>query len=132
MNQDWKQVVTELVGTPFKWQGRGDGGHDCWSLLREALRRLGRPVPPDYDTPTPESATRAISANLQPPHWVHREVPEPGDVAMMSVRGTIHHTGLVTPYGILHTSRKLGAVIMSESTLRSCGYQRIEYYRWVE
>ncbi len=129
--ETWEAVVTGLVGAPFKFGGRGPDSYDCWGLLLEALRRLGKPLPPDYVTETPESATRTIQANLAPPHWVRQEKPEPGDVVMMSTRGIIHHTGLLTPFGILHTDRKLGCCIMPESALRAIGYQRIEYHRWV-
>jgi cell wall-associated NlpC family hydrolase len=130
--ETWEQVVRGLVGKPFQWQGRGPDGYDCWGLVREALQRLGKVTPPDFVTETKECATRTLQANLRGHHAVRQETPEPGDVAMLSTRETIHHTGLLTPFGILHTTLELGCCIMSEATLRARGYQRIEYYRWVE
>jgi len=128
----WEETVRKLVGAPFVWGGRGPDGYDCWGLVRRATEMLGLPMPPDYTTETPACAVRTISAELHPPAWIKQETGSPGDIVMMSTNRRIHHTGLVTPYGILHTTRGLGAVIMSESGLRAACYQRIEYYRWVE
>lgn len=129
--EPWEVVVSGLVGTPFRWKGRGEDGLDCWQLVQEASRRLGRPVPPDYDYQVISDVEGVIQAEQGAPQWVKQEDPQPGDVVGLSCRGNLHHLGLLTPYGILHTTRKFGACIMPEASLRASGYQRIEYYRWV-
>lgn len=127
----WEVVVRGLVGTPFRWKGGGAGGLDCWQLVQEATRRLGLPVPPDYDYQVISDVEGVIQAEKEAPQWVRQDSPQPGDVVGLSSRERLHHIGILTPYGILHTTRKLGACIMPEASLRSSGYQRIEYYRWV-
>jgi len=128
----WEKVAYDLVGKPFLWGARGPDAYDCWGLVAEALNRVDLPVPPDLMLPddTVEHTTRTLEQQIASPAWVLQTKPEPGDVAALSTNKRIHHVGVLTPWGVLHTAARCGAVISRERQLRAMGYQRIEYYRW--
>lgn len=130
MTADWPDIVNRLVGTPFLWAGREPGGLDCWGVVREACRLAGKPDLPNWLVDTPDEAAPAMTA-VAADHFERTESPTPGDVVALSAGSHIHHVGVLTPFGVLHTTRKLGCCVMDESTLRRFGYNRIEYYRWV-
>jgi hypothetical protein len=82
-------------------------------------------------TDTEEDTTNTIEQEIASERWVRVDVPTPGDVAVMSTHRRIHHLGLATPWGVLHTSYRSGAILSSGLQLRAMGYRRVEYYRWV-
>lgn len=46
---DWTAVAERLVGQPYLWGGRGDGGIDCSGLVQLALGLAGIAAPRDSD-----------------------------------------------------------------------------------
>jgi hypothetical protein len=46
---DWTAVAERLIGQPYRWGGRGDGGIDCSGLVQIALALAGRDAPRDSD-----------------------------------------------------------------------------------
>lgn len=131
-NTEWIKIINHLVGSPFEWGGRGPVAYDCWGLVAEVLRLAGLPVPGNWEAEDGAAASRIMTAQIASPSWsLVYGAPEPFDVAAMSTHKAIHHVGIVTPFGILTTTKELGAVHDTESRLRQQGYQRLEYYRWV-
>ncbi|GAA0779639.1 glycoside hydrolase [Roseibium denhamense] len=47
--EDWVQVATELVGTPYLWGGRSSLGLDCSALVQLAAQAGGHDLPRDSD-----------------------------------------------------------------------------------
>lgn len=130
-NNEWIRIINHLVGTPFEWGARGPVAYDCWGLVVEVMRLAGRPVPGDWTTEDAVSASKIMEGQIASPLWVRtHDTPEPLDVVAMSTHRLIHHVGVATPFGILTTTRELGAVHEIESKLRQQGYRRLEYYRW--
>ena len=123
-------IVQALVGKPFVWGGRGPGSYDCLGLVREFRRRAGMPVPPDFGTYAEGEVDALVDAELGLARWRITDRPTNGDVALLKA-GAEPHIGVQTPWGILHTTRKRGAVIQRERQLRALGYPEIRYYRWV-
>jgi cell wall-associated NlpC family hydrolase len=135
--QEWAVVVNRLVGKPFKWSGRGPDAFDCWGLVIEARRSLGLPVGIDWETWVAEGETPRIESSemmevqTRSPTWEVTHTPEPGDIVALSSRHAIHHVGVLTPFGILNSVRGLGATLASPARLKTMGYTRIEYFKWV-
>lgn len=127
---EWEAIIRDLQGKPFRWQGRGPDAFDCWGLVIEVLARRGLPSPGDFVTDTKECAIRTIAAQLAVPQAVKLDRSEPGAIVLMSSKRALHHSGIATPYGVLHTVRQFGACLSQPVSLRAQGYQRIEYYRW--
>lgn len=122
--------IEPLLGIPFEWGGRGPDTYDCWGLVEEALRRLGRTLPVTYMELDQASASARMVDEVASGRWERAQVPDVGDVAVLSTNRVIHHVGLLLPDGVLHTTERRGAVIQRELLLRAVGYQRVEYYRW--
>lgn len=130
----WNTVVSDLVGTPFEWGARGPGKYDCLGIVDLTLERMGLPRPPNWlgwQADSNSDASAKMEASIADGVWEKVETPAPGDIAALSTHTRIHHIGVVTPYGILHTVRRFGAVVSTDAELRLSGYRRVEYYRWV-
>ncbi len=132
MTDLWQTTLLSLIGLPFRWGARGPDAYDCWGLVSACLKSLDLPVPPDLMAPTDteDDTTQTIEQEIASERWVRVNAPKPGDVAAMSSHTRIHHLGLVTPWGVLHTSYRSGAILSSGVQLRAMGYRRMEYYRW--
>lgn len=130
---NWDKALNDLVGAPFVWGGRGEsGGYDCWGLTVEVLRQMGVNITLEFSPRTPRDVVGLIDEQTSGPGWTKVDSPEVGDVAVLGNANNRHHVGVVTPFGILHTLRKVGAVIQQPLDLRFQGYRLIEYYRWAK
>lgn len=131
-NTEWIKIINHLVGSPFEWGGRGPVAYDCWGLVIEVLRIAGHPIPGYWIAHDQARAAKIMEEQVALSSWsLVSGSPEPFDVAAMSRNRVVHHVGIVTPFGILTTTKELGAVHESEAKLRQQGHQRLEYYRWV-
>ena len=131
---NWGEIVNGEIGKPFVWGGRSDDAYDCWGLVLRVYRLLGWPHPGDWASPDEAARTACVAdimeREFRGSDWVRVEHPSPGDVAALSTRTKLHHVGVVTPFGIMHTNRRHGVVVASEATLKALGYKTVEYYRW--
>ena len=107
-------VYADLLRVAFADRGRDPKtGLDCFGLVLEVLRRLGRPAPDDvpYSSLAPGDATargRATGA------WEEIVDPEPGEVVLGQLVDPVHpdHVGiLVSADEVLHITEAAGAVI---------------------
>lgn len=83
--------VDDLIGTPFKYGGRGDGFYDCLGCLIECYRRKGTPLPEHESTSDSAANARAIfntlSAIAKPSKL------KPGAILVFRVKGAQGHLG---------------------------------------
>lgn len=131
---NWGEIVNGELGKPFQWGGRGEDAYDCWGLVIRVYGLLGRPVPRSltWTSESPEGVMDEMVSELKTRSWEKTENPVPGDILATGLGHRVHHVGVVTPFGILHTVKKHGVVVTSEAVLRSLGYQHFEYYRWAK
>ena len=62
-------VYADLIGKPFLWRGRGEGGLDCFGLVLEMFKRTGQ-VLPQLNTPSNLAAVSAMAAvQFANPDW---------------------------------------------------------------
>jgi cell wall-associated NlpC family hydrolase len=97
--------VDDLIGVPFRKRGRDVAeGVDCFGLLMEAHRRLGKPIP-DFASP---EFLHEIEAALQENkrtwtcHWaktgrdhVPLTVCTPGRSLLIAIKGQAIHVGFI-------------------------------------
>lgn len=106
--------IADLIGAPFLAGARGPA-YDCYGLVCEVRRRMGRPLPvyayPPELVRSPEEIGRFIAlAIARDPRW-HACAPTAG--AVVTIRqapGIANHCGIVVEPGVfLHTLRNVGA-----------------------
>lgn len=129
---NWGEIVNGELGKPFVWNGRADDAYDCWGLVLRVYRLLGWPNPGDWMAGDEGVAcvARIMEREFRGSDWVRVEHPVPGDIAALSTHEKLHHVGVVTPFGIMHTNRRHGVVVAKEAALRAVGYRHVEYFRW--
>lgn len=132
IRDQWQRIIHGVVGAPFRWGGRGPVAYDCWGLVLHVRDLIGRPIPREYAVPEDDTAgvCRVMGEQFGGAEWRRTTDPAAGDVVAMSVHRVLHHVGIFTPFGILHTTRPSGAILSQRSRLRAIGYGRIEYYQW--
>lgn len=63
--------LSDLIGSPFRYGGKGEDGHyDCFGLVFEVYKRIGRPLP-QYPSSTKQSVNarrifKAIEDEFKP------------------------------------------------------------------
>lgn len=72
-------LVSDLVGKPYRAGARGPEEYDCFGLVAEVYRRLGWTIPLEEETETDLFGERAIALEEIPPEeW--EEVPIPNEI----------------------------------------------------
>ena len=82
-----------------------DEGLDCWQLVRTVYAEQFKVYLPAYDDRYMHALDRSIPATLdaERDQWVAVDDPQPGDVALFTVRGRPRHVGLIVrPGKMLH------------------------------
>lgn len=123
--------LSDYVGIPYRPEGRGRDGCDCWGLVVLVYReRLGIELPSytGYGDPLGGHAASLIEQGRQ--QWRPVSTPEPYDAVLIRVHGRPHHIGLVVRSGwMLHAAP--GRDSCMENYLRPYWRARIEgFYRW--
>jgi len=118
----------EYVGLPFVDGGRGDGGVDCWGLVRLVYARELDVKLPGYGEIS-ASELRALSAMMvagawSDPAWHPIDAPRAFDVAVMTFYGrrSVGHVGvMIDGAAVLHIERQLNAAVvpLSHWTIRN-------------
>jgi hypothetical protein len=112
-----------LVGVPYRRNGEGLDGLDCYTLVRLVRERyFGLPTPLAY-TPAQQLSAPASAAL----GWHHARrlwtpcTPHPGCVVGMArwSRGRLHHCGVLIDEGVLHAMADAGVMLTPLERLRS-------------
>jgi cell wall-associated NlpC family hydrolase len=101
-------IYTDLIGTPFKYGGRGPEAYDCYGLVMELQRRMGIEIP-DYKSPQNMGEIASLLA-CEIPRWI--EVPRaPGTVVALRIGRYVSHVGLMIDNDrMVHTWEQSGGV----------------------
>lgn len=104
--------VEDLLGMPYQLGARLPGpSTDCFGLVVECCRRMGRPIPdPFISSPQPLDTKAWVLERLS--GWVQTGTPVPG--GLVELRGLQHpaHVGfLISAREFVHTMTKTGVVI---------------------
>lgn len=119
--------ITELIGVPFAYGGRGPDTFDCYGLLMH-LHALRGVKLPDYRSPRDQATIAALMAN-QLTLWEQCE-PEAGAcVALRIVRGVSHCGMVLEDDRFIHTWEKSGGVCIER--LSDWQHRTLGVYRYV-
>lgn len=122
-----------LLGAPYEWCGRGPNNFDCWGLIVEIRSRIGQPIIDEWSNIeySPNISHVAVSNGFNLSCWVKTEEFEPGNIIGLGKNKMLHHTGIVTPWGIMHTVKVFGALIHKVNELKLNGYNLIQPYSYI-
>ena len=88
--------INDILGKPYKAHGRGPDGFDCYGLVIEVEKRLGKNMPDLYEKMKHDGKDihDALSTSKEE-GYIKVSKPEFGDVVIMfNKKGQIHHTGV--------------------------------------
>lgn len=124
--------LNQYIGKPFAWNARGPDAYDCWGLVRAVLGQYGIVVPDYLYAPQRPAAVADLVEYVagSQPLWAPVEDPGVGDVIMMGTSPRLHHAGVFTEHGVIHTSLKTGVLIQPLHILQRTMYRCTRSYRW--
>lgn len=103
------QAARELLGTPFRHQGRSTAGVDCAGLVVLAYAAAGLPVK-DAKGYSRLPHKRLLETALEQ-SFERVDEPQPGDVLLMAFEGEPQHLAIYAGRTILHSYQRAGKVI---------------------
>lgn len=108
-----RSICQDLIGIPFADLGRGPDAYDCWGLVVEVSRRLGKRLP-DYDDQfhhwQHDAICRECAAHMEDFDEVPPRDRQPGDLVLFNRITNGLHFGIVIDHlHLLHTSAGVGA-----------------------
>lgn len=116
MTDDRRQTTEvrydDLIGLPFKENGRGPDVYDCYGVAIEVNRRLGKEIP-DYAilvAQVVEVIQQEVDNHKH--EFMRVSKPEPGDIVLIrSEPGSGDHFGVIVGRSVfLHASARTGDV----------------------
>lgn len=140
MNEDiefWKSIVQPvsqggLLGAKFVWGGRGPNEFDCWGLVIEIYRRMGIELLDQWQDQVENhlEISKIYEAYSKSPLWLKNDSLLIGSVIALSTHFKIHHIGVLTPWGVMHTTKGIGAIIQDEIALKRSRYKILGSYTY--
>ena len=127
--------VDDFVRIPFRSQGRGYGGADCWGLVYLWYRdRLGIELEAWAETPAGQVRDVARLIERHKTDWSPAWPPRQNDVALMRVmaRGTsrlVAHVGIVVDGGRVMHTQSAGGVRVDRADSPLIARRVMEYRR---
>jgi len=109
--------VADLIGIPFVSRGRDPkAGLDCWGLVMEVGRRMGKDIP-DFYVDAHDTRQIGIIKDFVEKDWIKTDRPEAGAIIGMRLdRGCMPH--ITQHFGIcvdkirfIHTMEHTGSII---------------------
>lgn len=127
-----KARVTELVGLPFVYGGRGPDTYDCFGLVKECWRRTHGVELPDFTSPSEQGAQAAVGiVKLQQWQEVGRA---PATMVAFRIGRLVSHCGFMLDNDtMIHAWERSGGVTLQRIDDPLYGWaQRIHgFYRYV-
>lgn len=101
---------SDLIGKPFVRGGRGPDEYDCYGLVIEIYRRMGKQLP-DFVSPGNLEAVEEI-VDRESRNWRRVPFETVGAVLSMRINGLRSHVGIILPHSrVLHASENVGVAI---------------------
>jgi cell wall-associated NlpC family hydrolase len=103
--------LSDLIGVPFEYGGRGPLSYDCFGLVKECWRRVYGIQLPDFLSPADQGAQAAVGI-IQLQQW--REVPcSAHAMAAIRIGRLVSHCGfMVDPHTMIHAWNRSGGVTL--------------------
>lgn len=124
----------QYIGKPWANGAQGPDSFDCWALFRHVQKKhFGLDVPViEVDANSLRTVVDNMVGHDERKHWSRVSVPKQGDAVLMAHHKYPSHVGIwldVNGGGVLHCIRGEGVVFSTVSSLKTCGWGRVEYFR---
>ena len=120
--------TSRYIGLPFERNGRGPTFFDCWGLVVDVMRELGREVP-DWGPYTAREALRILRDETRSANWVKTQW-RPYSILVMGSASLESHAGVTVPgNAVLHASSEAGCVVVERMISIRRRYGRCQCYR---
>ena len=86
--------INDLLGKPYKVHGRGPDSYDCYGLVIEVERRLGRIIPDLYQIFDKKSEVRNPDFSLKAVGLEKTDTPSFGDIIVFKKKGRVDHVAV--------------------------------------
>lgn len=131
--------LSQLIGTPYKANAKGDGQFDCWSVVCDVRNHLFGDVLPQFEVPDPPSLlwlAKAFDKAKERDHWKQVEqhnglisAPDGAIVLMTRASHAVHCGIWLTPEKrVLHAIEKDGVVFQDLLTLKAYGWTNLRFF----
>jgi len=126
--------ATAYIGRPWQKGAQGPDSFDCWGFFRFIQKNhFGLEVPfIDADANNMRDVIGNMTGNEERKNWIKTSLPKEGDAVLMAHSKYPSHVGVwlnVDRGGVLHCIRGEGVVFSALSSLKLCGWGRVEYFR---
>lgn len=118
--------INDLLGKPYKVHGRGPEGYDCYGLVIEVERRLGRELPDLYKIFEKKSEVKNLTLSAKASGFVKTDNPSFGDVIVFRKNGIADHIAVYLKNGDFIHCDGDGVKILSLNYYGKKG----EFYKW--
>lgn len=130
--QHW---AVQYIGRPWVSGAIGPDEFDCWGFFRYIQNlHYGIDVPPHItDAADLKAVATEFRDSAERINWTPASKPFEGCAVLMAHHKYPSHVGLwldVDGGGVLHCVRGEGVVFSNLSSLKTCGWGRVEYYKY--
>jgi cell wall-associated NlpC family hydrolase len=124
----------KYIGRPWEKGAQGPDSFDCWGFVRYFNKEhYGIDVPIiDTDADNMRAVIRDMRGHSELSNWIKVKRPREGDAVQMAHCKYPSHVGVwldADSGGVLHCIRGEGVVFSTLSSLKICGWGRVEFYR---
>lgn len=119
---------SDLLGTPFKYGGRGDGFYDCYGLIMDLMLRDGTKIP-DYLSPSEGAKIMAIFIS-ELRLW-EEAIAARGAIHLFRIPGNYHVGYALDADRFIHTWEESGGVIIERLSEDNWHRRLIGTYKYV-
>lgn len=125
----------QYIGRPWANGAQGPDSFDCWSFFRHIQKaHFGIEVPAfDIDANNFKSVAMQISTADERARWEPLNAPIEGCAVLLAHAKYPSHVGVwlnTDMGGVLHCTRGEGVVFSTLSSLKTCGWGRVEFYKY--
>ena len=120
--------INDLLGKPYKAHGRGPNGYDCYGLVIEVEKRLGRELPDLYKIFDKKSEVKNLTISTEVVGLKKTKTPVFGDIVVFKKNGRADHIAVYLKNDDFIHCDGNGVRVMNLNYYNKKG----EFYTWLQ
>lgn len=120
--------INDLLGKPYKAHGRGPNDYDCYGLVIEVEKRLGRELPDLYKIFDKKSEVKNLTLSTEAVGLKKTETPMFGDIVVFKKNNRADHVAVYLKNGDFIHCNGNGVEILNLNFY----YKKGEFYTWLQ